>query len=385
VALVITDLDVGGAERALVELATRLDRSSFEVRVWGLMAPAADRARSLVPVLEAAGIPVRTLGARGLLHVPRVLRQLAADWRAWRPDVVQTFLHHANIMGRLAARRAGVRHVVSGLRVAERRGRTRLWLDRCTDALVERHVCVSESVARFSRKVGGLPVDKLLVIPNGIDLARYAEVTPVTASTLGIPNGRRWIAYVGRLDAQKGLEWLIQQAPTWLADHPQHDLVIAGEGPLRAALASSIVQHNLGQRVHLVGWQENVPGILAASDVLVLPSLWEGMPNVVLEMMASARPVLAADVEGVREVLGADETPESDGERQIAPPGEARQWRDKLGRLLSDRALAEQLGARNRERVRRHFTLDGAVRAYAELYQSLVRRESLAAPPVDLA
>ncbi len=379
VALVITDLDVGGAERALVELATRLDRSLFELRVWSLQSPSAERRRSLVPQLEAAGIPVETLAARGAWDALRVVNTLAARWRLWQPHLVQTFLHHANILGRLAARRARVPHVVSGIRVAERRGRWRLRLDRWTDPLVERHVCVSEAVARYSRETAGLPARKLLVIPNGIDLARFTEVQPVTAAALGLPAGRRWMTYVGRLDAQKGLEWLVAQAPAWLAEHNQHDLLLVGEGPLRGELESAIHRHKLTERVHLVGWQEDVPGILAASDLLVLPSLWEGMPNVVLEAMALARPVLASDVEGVREVLGPDSEP------QIAPPKDVQQWRTKLARLLADQALAEQLGARNRERVRQHFTLDAAVQAYAALFQSLAANDRLPASTSDLA
>ncbi len=153
-ALVITDLDIGGAERALVELATRLDRSTFDVRVWSIAPAALTRGARSCPALAEAGISVVTMNASRSLVAPRVIRALAKSWRDWRPDVVQTFLFHANILGRVAARRAGVPHIVSGIRVAERRGRWRLWLDRSTDRWVERHVCVSQAVAEFSRTVG---------------------------------------------------------------------------------------------------------------------------------------------------------------------------------------------------------------------------------------
>ena len=365
-AFAITDLDVGGAERALVELATRLDPTAFDVRVWGLMPPAVDPARSLVPLLRNAGIPVETLDARGLGDALRVVRQLTAAWRAWQPDLVQTFLFHANILGRFAAWRARVRHVVSGLRVAERRGRWRLRVDRWTDRLVERHVCVSQAVADFSRREGGLSANKLLVIPNGIDASRYTDVRPIEASEIGLPAGRRWVACVGRLDSQKGLDWLIEHAPSWLLAHPQHDLILVGEGHARLTIESLIRERAIGNRVHLAGWQANVPGILAASDLLVLPARWEGMPNVVLEAMASSRPVLAADVEGIRELLGNDAGP------QIAAPGDVAQWRANLDSILGDRMLAAALGRRNRRRAEEHFTLEAVTAAYTQLYLGLL-------------
>ena len=109
------------------------------------------------------------------------VRQLATQWRTWRPDVVQTFLFHANILGRLAAFRAGVPHVASGIRVAERRSGWRLWIDRATDRLVERHVCVSQAVADFSRTRGRLPAPKLFVIPNGIDVSQHDSATATSS------------------------------------------------------------------------------------------------------------------------------------------------------------------------------------------------------------
>jgi glycosyltransferase involved in cell wall biosynthesis len=366
-ALVITDLDIGGAERAFVELATRLDPRAFEVRVWSLMPAPRDESRSLFPALRARGISAVSLNASSVPSAPRVVRALTAAWRDWQPDIVQTFLFHANILGRVAARRAGVPHVVSGIRVAERRGRFRLWLDRWTDRWVERHICVSQGVADFSHRVGGLPANKLVVIPNGIDVARYVNVAPIAPGELGLPEGRQLITYIGRLDPQKNLGWLIDQAPAWLAAHPRHDLLLVGDGPERRALENQAARIAPAGRVHFVGWQANIAGILAASDVLMLPSQWEGMPNVVLEALASARPVLAADVEGVRELLG-------DSSEQIAPPEDAQRWAAMLTRLLSDRSLAGELGARNRERAASQFSLEAMVRAYAELYGSLAAR-----------
>ncbi|HEY2839851.1 MAG TPA: glycosyltransferase [Pirellulales bacterium] len=369
IAFCITDLDVGGAERALAELVTRLDRAKFEPSVVSLQSLPPDTARSLVPALLNAGVPVRSLDVRGARNAPGALRKLAKIWRAERPRIVQTFLYHANLLGRIAAWRAGVPHVVAGVRVAERRGRWRLRFDRWTDRLVDRHVCVSRAVAEFSHNVGGLPQDKLVVIPNSIDMARFASARPIAASELRLPPNRRWVTYIGRLDPQKNLEWLIAQSQRWLPRAPGHDLLIVGDGPLRENLERLARHSQIAGRVHLVGWRAEIPNILAASDALVLPSLWEGMPNVVLEAMASGRPVLATDVEGVRELLGEDGTP------QLVTPGDAAEWTTKLLALLNDLPLAAQTGARNRLRAERQFSPAAMVKAYTDLYLGLVRKQ----------
>lgn len=367
VAFCITELRAGGAERCLVELATRLDRSRFSCSVVSLAPRPADVERSLAPRLEAAGIPMRFLDARCSWDAPRAIRQLAAILRDERPDLVQTFLYHANIVGRLAARRANIKNVVSGIRVAERRSRTRLWIDRLTAGNVARHVCVSEAVARFSRDVGGLPADRLVVIPNGIDLARYENVPPWDPAAFGLPAGRRYVVCIGRLDEQKGQRWLIEHAQPWLAQVPEHDLLLVGDGPDRAALDAIVRAAGLSGRVHFLDWTTVVPTILVVADLLVLPSFWEGMPNVILEAMAAGRAVVARDVEGVSELLGP--TP---GPQLVPTDAPAEQFGSAIVNLLHDNALRTSLATQNRLRIAQDFTLESMVRRYELLYLDLL-------------
>ncbi len=366
VALCITELDVGGAERALVELATRLDPHRAKAVVYCLQPrPKSDEA-SCVPALEAAGIEVHCLGARRTWHVPRALKRLTRLWRKQRPDLVQTFLFHANLLGRIAARRARVARVVSGIRVAERHCRWHLWLDRATAGLVDRHVCVSRAVARFSSERAGLPADRLVVIPNGIDATRYPSPAPADLTQFGVRPGGRVVTYVGRLDRQKGVRWLVDSAARWLEALPECDLLLVGHGPERQAIELLCRKHGLSDRVRLAGWRRDVPEILAASDVLVLPSGWEGMPNVLLEAMASRLPVVATDVEGVREVLG----PEADA--QVVPYGDTGALAERLVTVMSDGSLAAELARKNRLRAEREFAIQHTVAAYLELWESLV-------------
>jgi glycosyltransferase involved in cell wall biosynthesis len=367
VALCITDLDIGGAERCLTEIAVRIDRSRFEPVVYCL-GPQPSRADgSCVPSLEAGGVEVHCLGGRGIWQFPVVVHRLKWLLVAQNPQVLQTFLFHANFVGRIAARRAGVKAVVAGVRVAERAAQWHVWLDRLTQRWVDRYVCVSQAVADFSAKRVGLPPEKLVVIPNGIDLDKYPARQPADLKTFGMAAGRRAVTFVGRLEPQKGVEWLIATAPQWLGTLPDCDLLLVGNGPLRPSLEAASKEAGIADRVHFAGWRADVPEILAASDLLVLPSAWEGMPNVVLEAMASRRPVVASDVEGVRELLGPSAS------RQTIRHGDTPALVEAITAFMLDPALSSATGMENRRRAEASFGIAGMVRAYENLWESLAR------------
>lgn len=366
IALCITDLDVGGAERSLVDLVTRLDRSQVDPVVYCLGPRPEVEEASCVADLERAGVEVHCLGARSNWQFPTVVSRLKRLLIRRKPDLVHTFLFHANIVGRIAARWAGIPHVVSGIRVAERDRRWHLWADRFTERLVDRHVCVSQSVARFSAEIGRLPVDKLTVIPNGIDVAAYPADPIGDLGSCGIAPGRRLITFVGRLTRQKGLSWLLETAPNWLDRLADCDLLIVGKGPQRRRLRTLSQELGIAHRVKMTGWRSDAARILAASDLLVLPSAWEGMPNVVLQAMASRLPVIATDVEGVRELLGDNADP------QTAPYHDTEAFTKKLLAIMSDRQLASKLGEKNRQRAQEEFTLERVVVAYQDVWKSLL-------------
>jgi len=368
VTLCTTELAVGGAEQALVELALGLDRERFQVQVVSLRpAPPAPRDR-LVRRLGEGGIEVEYLGAKSKLSGPRTLMRLRKLLRLQRPDVLQTFLFHANVLGPMAAKRAGVPHVVTGLRVAERSRRWRAWAEARASRSVAKHVCVSQAVAKFAHEEIGLREERLMVIPNGVDAQRFASARSADVQRMGILPGRRLIACVGRLDRQKGLDRLMAIAPQLLSRLPEHDLLLVGNGPEHRMIESVAREKNIAPRVHLVGWQDDVPGILSASEMLVLPSRWEGMPNVVLEAMASGLPVVAMRVEGVEEILG-----ESASE-QVVDQGDTAGFLSRLVEILEDCDLAVSLGERNAARVVSEFSWPRAVEQYAALYESLCAR-----------
>jgi glycosyltransferase involved in cell wall biosynthesis len=371
-ALVSTELGVGGAERCVAQLALGLQQRGHAVVVYSLAPPPEAPRDSLVRLLEAAAIPIHFLGVRRKRQAAAALRQLAELFRQQQPHVVQTFLFHANILGTSAARRAGIKRIVAGLRVVDRRW-LRVSLERWSSRWWQRAVSVSQAVDAFAETALRLPTARRLVIPNGIDLSRFTGTAAVDGTAWGIPASAPTLVAIGRLHAQKGFDWLIEQMPTVLEDLPDHHLLIVGEGPERASLEAQIQRLGLADRVHLAGWQANVPAILQSATGLLLPSRWEGMPNVVLEAMAAGRPILAAQVEGVTELLGEQSAP------QTFPWGNASEFRTKLlawaQSSATAAALATTLGAANHQRAVQTFSLTAMIDRYEHLYQELVAED----------
>ena len=297
IAFGITELDPGGAERALVQIVTRLDREQWQPHVICLTGEG-----ELVQVLRDRDVPVTCLYGRRWRPF-KLISQFANVLREIRPALLQTFLFHANIAGRRAARKAGVPVVLSGIRVAERRSRLRLMLDRRSEHLVDAHICVSQGVADYSINVGKLNPAKIRVIPNGVDYERFANAQPADLSEFGIAVDHKTVLCVGRLDPQKGVMALLDAFATLSKQMPDTHLLFAGEGPLRAKAEAFVRHAGLQNRVHLAGRRADVAELMQAADCLVLASRWEGMPNVVLEAMSAGLPAVTTPVEGVDELI----------------------------------------------------------------------------------
>jgi glycosyltransferase involved in cell wall biosynthesis len=366
IAFCITELDPGGAERQLVQLATHLDRKRFEPEVVCLAAEG-----ELAAPLRAAGVSVTCLNA-GRWDA-RVIFRLRRHFRRTRPDLVQTFLFHANIAGRIAARAAGVPFVVSGIRVAERQKRWHLTLDRLTDRLVDRHVCVSRDVAEFARNEGGLPAEKLLVIPNAVDIEAIANAKPADLSQFGFRACDEVILFVGRLTEQKDPLRLLTAFRSIAEEFPNAKLLFVGSGTLEPQLRKNAT--DLMHRVALAGQRSDVPSLMKSAVCLALPSRWEGMPNVVLEAMAAGTPVVAAAVEGVSELL-------ADGKLgTIVHDSSPEGFAGGLRQVLSNRAEAREKSHLAQTLVVKQHAVETMIRTYQGCYCGLLARKSVRREP----
>jgi glycosyltransferase involved in cell wall biosynthesis len=286
----IPTLDRSGAEKQMVLLAAGLPRDRFRVEVAALT-----RLGPLEAELRHAGIPVTLIGKR-LKADPLALWRLARFMAARRFDVVQTWIFAANVYGRLAARRAKVPIIITAeMAVDLWKGRGQFALDRKLAAWTDRVVGNSRAVADFYREQVGLPAEKLVVIPSGIGDEEPPPVDPAgLRAELGIAAEAPIVLFAGRLAAQKAVDDLVKAAD--LLQHLRPDLVwlIAGDGPDRDDLQDMARAFELGRRVRFLGHREDVPRLLALADLLVLPSRYEGLPNVVLEAMRFCKPVVAA-------------------------------------------------------------------------------------------
>jgi glycosyltransferase involved in cell wall biosynthesis len=361
VALVITDLDVGGAERSLAMLATRLDPRLWQPAVFCLGAPG-----QLAEVIRHADVPCECLEVNRRNPLQAIAR-LAHRLRRFKPQLVQSFMFHANLAARVAAPWAGWPWAVGGLRVAEHQKRWHLIVDRLTAPLAIGSVCVSRGVLRFSREVAGLSLDRLTVIPNGIDPQPFDAAVAVPRAAIGIPNDVHLALYVGRLDPQKGLPDLLEAAERVTVQRPDWHLAIAGDGPDRPWLLEQLGKHpRLREKAHWLGQRDDVPDLLKTADVLVLASLWEGMPNVVLEAMAARLPVIGTAVEGTEDLVVPGQT------GWLVPPRDPEALTRALIEAVDFPECCRRYGEEGRLRVEREFSLETTLEAYERLWAGIL-------------
>lgn len=361
-ALCITELDPGGAENALAQLVTRLDPAEWRPVVYCL-GPETELAKWL----REQGIPVECYGAASWRDLGAVC-WLAKRLRRQRPQLLQSFLFHANIVGRFAGRLAGVPVILSGHRVAERERRLHLWLDRATRRLTDHHVCVSRGVADHVERRLGVDRQRFSVIPNGVErhTPRPDREARALRANWNLPAECVVALAAGRLHPQKGFLTLLEAFSRLVPERPELRLWIAGEGPQRRELERRINSAGLEGRVTLLGRREDLRELMEAADLFVLSSLWEGMPNVVLEAMAAGLPVAATDVEGIAELI------ENGRTGLVVTPGLPEPLAAAMSELTARPELRGAMGKAAQEHVMKNFTWEGAASAYARLYRDLL-------------
>lgn len=361
IAIVITELHPGGAEKCCVQLAIYLKRLGHAVTVLQLWPePPADK-RALVDMLDKFEIPWKSAGAVRPLDFFRATQWLKRELRTFAPDVVQSFLLHANFAVALA------RHSFRGPFFGGARVRQPEWLrqklQRWSARRMTRLICVSRSVETHCRSVEHIPAELLTTIPNGIEIPTVTRIASPAAADL--PTNTPYLLFVGRLVPQKGIELLIQRADELLEQLPKHHLICIGEGLSRPQLESIKQAARHEPRIHLPGWQPDPLAWMTHCDALLLPAAYEGMPNVVLEAMSVRRPVVAFDVEGIDELLGED----MQGRLQRISPSDMSAFISTCVAIGRDAQLADQLGTRNLLRAEAHFQLEEQLAKYLTLYQ----------------
>lgn len=367
VCLVTTELRGAGAERIVHDLATRLDRARFDPFVLALKSASEHDDGHFARQLRDARVPVFPLRVRSKLDLSRVI-PLVRLLRRLKPRLLHAHLFHANLVARLVAPLAGSPVVVSTHHVVERRPLgPRFFLDRATAPLDDRTVAVSQACARFARDVGGARPGRLVVIEDGIDLVPYRATGPEQAASvraaLDLAPGTLLVGAVGRLDPQKGHPELLRAWARVRVAFPEAVLLIAGEGPDHSALERLARELGIARSVRLLGFRGDVPALLAALDLFVMPSRWEGFGLALVEALASGKACVASSADSLPEVLG--------DAGVLVPPRDPQALAAAIGRLLADAGERARLGVLARARAEL-FSVERMVRRYEALYSELL-------------
>jgi glycosyltransferase involved in cell wall biosynthesis len=365
---IITGLSLGGAEMMLFKLLSRWDRSRFSGAVVSLtpVGPVGER-------IAAQGIGVSSLNMRRGLPNPLSILRLAGRIRAFAPDVVQTWMYHADLIGGLAAVLAGGYPIVWGIRNGTlkpgKSSASAIWSARAcarlSRFLPKRILCCSESARRVHGALG-YDMGRMRVIPNGFDLEEF-KPDPLARwavrQELGLDANAILLGLIARFDPQKDHGTLIRASARLREAWPQLHFVLCGEDVTwgNRELAGRIEKASMRTRFHLLGRRLDIPRVAAALDLACLCSRSEAFPNVVGEAMACGVPCVVTDVGDSAAIVGQTGI--------VVPPAEPEALAAGIGRLLEMGPEGRRkLGEAARARVLENFSLDRVVREYQGLY-----------------
>ena len=365
VMFVISGLERGGAEYQLVTTAAGLSERGWNVTVLSYLPFSPD---SWASELQGTNIRLFTLNASsGMLKYAGLLGAVMAVKR-FRPDILVGFMYHGIMTARIAGRLTGVPAVVSSVR-NERDGPLRERIMRATDGLTDAVTVQSCHLASELAQKQVAAGSHVYVIPNSVDVARFAMRLYRDRTRERFCVGRDqflWLA-VGRLDHAKDYPNLLNAFAALAQRHHNTRLMIAGDGPLKGDLHTMVQRMDMDSRVRLLGLRQDMPALYAASDALVLSSAWEGMPNVLLEAMASRTPVVATSVGTVPEVV-------ADGKTGfIVPPHDHRALSNAMARIIElPEETRRAFGRAGYDRVLSDYSRESVIDKWEDLFDRLL-------------
>lgn len=379
---IITKLELGGAQQNTLFTVAHLDRDRYEpALIAGTAGLLVEEARQLkgvrlflVPALVREIRPWKDLAA--LFKIARILRTIKRNLRkksrnAAGAVIVHTHSSKAGILGRWAAWLAGIRcivHTVHGFSFHQFQPRlTRavyVLLERLTASITSSFILVSRANMEEGIRGEIFTPDKAVLIRSGIDISEYQSVQcdrMAVRASLGIANGSPLVGMIACFKPQKAPLDFIKAARLVLAEYPQAEFIMVGDGELRSRIEALADELTIADKVHLVGWRRNVPQIMHAIDLLVLTSLWEGLPRVLPQAMAAGVPVVASDVNGSREAV-------RDGVNGfLVQPHDVQDMARKILYVLTHPEEARVMG-RNGKGMVQEFDIWKMLRQQEELY-----------------
>ncbi len=372
---VITKLELGGAQTQLLNLIRHLDQAKFRTFLFTAM--------DGILVNEAAAIPGLTLKKSRCLERPiNPLKDLLALIELYlfvkknNIQIVHTHSSKAGILGRLAARLAGVKlilHTVHGWSFNDYQPSLRriffIWLERLTAQFTDKLVVVSncDQQKGLDNRIG--KENRYSLIRYGIDYSKFNLREKNIRSELGIKAEDLLVGMVACFKPQKSPQDFIKLAFLVRQSMPHIKFILVGDGALRPAIERLIERLQLQQQIILTGWRSDIPRILSALDIFVLTSLWEGLPVAVLEAMASSKPVISTHTGGIGEIIVEGKS------GFLVLPHDTNKLAQNLIVLLKDESLRKRIGENARGALDYRFALATMAESHKNLYVDLVNRK----------
>ncbi|MCB0103935.1 MAG: glycosyltransferase [Anaerolineales bacterium] len=369
---IIDGLGMGGAERLMIPVLKYLDRGMFYPRVCVLQDkdgnPIADELRQLG--VQVDFLPVSYL--REFSAVPRIRSYL----QNVNANLVHTQLEFGNILGGIAAKSLGLPCVSTVHTIPSLEKRRKMKLHNMLELFILRvlfdvTIAVSEETRNYYVKFGRLNSTKVKTIYNGIDLSQFIESQKkekrgIIRAELQIPSSARLIITVAVLRELKGIQYMLRAFPALLKKHPNTYYLIVGDGMYRETLVGEVEKLGLQRNVIFVGRRMDIPQLLSASDVFVLPTLTEALPTVLAEAMAAKLPVVACAVGGIPEMI----TEGVNG--KLIPSKDPQALTDACEKLLDNPEQTTAMGEAGWQIVEEKFNITTQVNNLKELYLSLL-------------
>lgn len=358
---------IAGSERHLLALLPELARQGVEVSMLVLEDPR-QPADGFSGALEESSVPVRRVAIYG--HVdPSLPERLSVHLRALAPDILHTHLLHADLYGLYAAEKASIPCAVSTRHNDNpfRRNPILRWINRRTMRRAKRVIAISNALARFVSEVEGIEAGRIVTIHYGLDpLAAPHANRAAARAELGCDGSGPVVGFFGRLVRQKGVDILLRAFARVRRLFPAARLVIVGDGEERPGLEALARDLGLASVASFAGWIEDAPRLMAACDLIAMPSRWEGFGLVALEAMSAARPLAASRVSALPEIVMEGKT------GLLVPPEDPDALAEAVSYLLADPARAAAMGRAGYERLVHDFSVEKMVRATLDVYDAVV-------------
>jgi len=368
---VIDGIEFGGGERVFAQLLNGLPEDRFEPY---LASAPNDAFLKNIKSKNLVFYPVDFSNRFNPLPLMRLYRIVKSQ----RIDIVHSQGARADFFARIAAKLAKVPIIIStvqmlveGYNVGYLKRFLYQTFDRFSERFVDYFLVVSSVLKENMIEVHGIPPDKIIKIYNGIETDYYKpvgneEMRYKIRREFAVNDSDILIASLGRLVWQKGFEYFLHAIPEILREIPDARFILVGDGPLRPELERLAVELGEGDKIIFAGYRSDVRDVLAALDIVVIPSVLEGFPMITLEAMAMAKPIVAAKIDGITEQI-------TDGINGILiPPKDSSAIAQAIIRLINDRESGKKLGLAARKKVEQEFSVEKMVSETEKVYLSLL-------------